>query len=294
MVNLTSLTLYFNSAGNVGKLLDFFESAPRLHEILLFHVTLISGGENGRLVSLDHLKRMDIVDYGPTSILLDHLVIPVGAKLTTELHSDAFIIEEHIPRSLDNLKNLCSLTEIHLDLDGSQPFVQLSGPNGQLHMMAWYIDTSWLFGSLVRFDTSKTERLIITSSSPPSRDPPYRALLLMKNLRTLVLSRWSGLCAFVDALNPNTNPSEEVVCPLLEELVFTFCFGEDVKGLGIQTVAEMAAARASRGAKLRTVKYQAGPSLVDVLELRKHVLHVESIPVVDVYDDASDCSDEED
>jgi hypothetical protein len=195
MVNLTSFTLYFASAGDVGKLLDFFESAPRLRKIDLFHVTLISGGENGRLVSLDHLKRMDIVDCGPTSILLDHLVIPVGAKLTMELDSGAFIIEEHIPRSLDNLKNLSSLTEIHLDLDGSYPSIRLSGPNGQLHIMAGHIDTSLLFGSLARFDTSKAERLIITSSSPLSRDPPYRALLLMKNLRTLMLSRCAATYA---------------------------------------------------------------------------------------------------
>jgi hypothetical protein len=70
--------------------------------------------------------------------------------------------------------------------------------------------------------------------------------------------------------------------------------GEDVEELDIQAVAEMAAARASRGAKLRTVEDQAGLGLVDSLELRKHVLHVEYVPVVDVYDDASDSSDEED
>jgi hypothetical protein len=162
-------------------------------------------------------------------------------------------------------------------------------------MMAGKIDTSLAFESLARFDTSKTERLIIGSSSPLSRDPPYRALLHMKNLRTLMLSRCSGLCAFVDALNPNTSPSKEVVCPSLEELIFTFRVGEeDVEELDIQAVVEMAAARASRGAKLRTVKDQAGLGLVDSLELRKHVLHVESVPVVDVYDDASDRSDEED
>jgi hypothetical protein len=85
MVNLTSFTLCHASAGDLGKLLDFFESAPRLRKIDLFVVTMISGGENGRLVSLDHLKRMDIAYCGPTSILLDHLMIPVGAKLTTEL-----------------------------------------------------------------------------------------------------------------------------------------------------------------------------------------------------------------
>jgi hypothetical protein len=301
MVNLTSLSLYHTSAGDFGRLLDLFEGAPRLCEIALFLAALIFGGENGRLVSLDHLKRMDIIECGPTSILLNHLTIPVGAKLTTQPDSHNLIIEDHIPRSLDNLKNLSGFTKIDLYLHGFRPYVRLSGPNGQLCMVAGKVDpTSLVFESLVRFDTSRIERLRIDSISPLSRDPPYRALLPMKNLRTLVLSRCNGLCAFMDALNPNASPSEDVVCPSLEELILIFHIGEEgveedvEEEFDIQTVIEMAAARASRGAKLRTVKDQAELDSMDVLELRKHVLHVEYGPEVDVYDDGSDCSDEED
>ena len=140
------------------------------------------------------------------------------------------------------------------------------------------IDTSLALESLARFDTSKTKRLKIDSIDAPFRDSAYRALLGMKNLRTLVLSRCSGLlCVFMDALNPNTGSLKEVVCPLLEELVFVLRVRrdfeeEDGEEFDMGTVIEMAAARASRGARLRIVKNQAELDLVDVVELRKHVL----------------------
>ena len=296
MVNLTSFALEFSSTGNFGQLLDFFESAPRLCEIYLLFTTPVSGGGNGRLVPLDHLKKMDITACGPTSVFLNHLVIPVGAKLETGPGSDGFIIEDHIPSSIDNLKNLSSITEIHLHLDGyPSPFVQLSGPDGQLRMMAGEINNAGLvFESLARFDTSKTKRLKIDGSSHQYIDPPYpyHTLLPMKYLRTLVLSRCSDIpCAFMDALNPNTSPSKEVVCPSLEELVFV---PGDVEEFDIQTVIEMATSRASRGAKLRYFKDRAELDPMDAVELRKHVLRVEYGPEVDAYDDGSDCSDEED
>ena len=79
MANLTSFTLYHASAGDFGQLPDFSESAPRLRKFGL--ATVISGGENGRLVSL---KRMDIIDCGPASAFLNHPVIPVGAELATQ------------------------------------------------------------------------------------------------------------------------------------------------------------------------------------------------------------------
>ena len=192
--------------------------------------------------------------------MFDYLVIPVGAKLISRSGSDTFIIEEHTPKSLDNLKNLSSVAEINLHLDGIHPrFIRLSGPDGQLCIMNMYIHItpSQALESLARFDTSKTKLLRIDSNSDPlSRDPPYRAPLPMKNLRTLVLSRSTGLlCAFMDVLNPNTSPSKEVVCPLLQELTFVRRPQRGLGGRGeekfdIQTMIEIAAARASTGAKL--------------------------------------------
>ena len=141
------------------------------------------------------------------------------------------------------------------------------------------VDTSLALDSLARFDTSKTKRLKVDSINAPSRDSAYRVLLGMKNLYTLVLSRCSRLlCAFMDALNPNTRPSKEVVCPLLEELAFFLRIWrnaeEDDEEFDMGTVIELAATRASRGVKLGIVKDQAKLDLVDVMELRKQVLHV--------------------
>jgi len=295
MVNLTSFKLSSSSAGNFGKLLDFFESAPHLRNIDLLYTTLVPGGENGRSILLDHLEKMEIIDCGPTSILLDHLVIPVGAKLVSKSSSGAF--EDRVPRSLDNLKNLASVAKIHLHLDEFQPrFVRLSGPHGQLCIMSMrtIIPPNLAFESLARFDTSKTKRLRIDSSSGPlSRDLPYRALLPMENLRILVLSRCTGLlCAFMDALNPNTSPSKEVICPSLEEVVFVLHFLEDdEEEFDMQAVIEMTAARAARGAKLGTIKDKAELDPADVLELRKHVLHVKYGSEVDLREVGKDDSD---
>ena len=117
----------------------------------------------------------------------------------------------------------------------------------------------------------------------------------MKNLRTLALSRFTDLsCAFMDILNPNTSPSREVVCPCLEELVFIRppgSFNGDGKKFDMRTVIEMVAARASRGAKLGTVRDQARLDPADVLELRKHVSHVEYGHEVALYEDGSDSGD---
>ena len=154
--------------------------------------------------------------------------------------------------------------------------------------------TSLAFESLARFDISRTERLNVYSCIPLSRDPAYRTLLLMKDLRTVVLCRSSGLPrAFMDALNPNTNPPKEVVCPSLEELSFVLHIQGCVEEFDVQAVIEMAAARASRGAKLRTVRDQVELDPRDVLELRKHVLHVKHGQEV-VYDGGNNHSDEDD
>jgi len=289
MANLTSFTLDCSPVGDFGGLLDFFESAPRLRNIDLRFTTLVSC-ENGRLVSLDHLEKMEILVCGPTSIFLDHIMIPAGAKLVIQTGQNTSIIEDHIPRSLDNFKNLSSIAKIGLCLDVFlSPFIRLSGPDGELNIMIAHIDIHLVFGSLDRFDTSKTERLRIDCSSGPlSRDPPYRALLAMRNLRTLVLSRSTGLShTFMNILNPNTSPSKEVVCPSLEELVLVRRpwgnFDDDgEEAFYMRAVIEMAAARASRGVKLGTVKDQAKLDPVDVLELKKHVSYVEYGPEVDV------------
>jgi hypothetical protein len=288
MVNLTSFELCFTMYEvSVQQLLDFFESAPRLQTIELLHATPTSGAQNGRLVSLACLKSMDITGDGSPSLLLNHLIIPVGARLMTYNASlSGPLTENLLPKSLDNLRNLSNFTDIHLHIDGEDPDMRFSGPNGQVHMFIPPQDNATLvLESLARFDTSKTERLQIGYGYSPSSDPPYRALLPMNHLRTLTLSHCTSPDIFIHALDPIMSPSGDVICPRLEDLILVLDL--DGETLDIKNVIEMAAARASRGAKLKSIRIAGqDPSVeIDVLELRKHVSHVE-------YKDI-DASDEE-
>ena len=87
-INLTSLTLFLTSPNktSVRHLLDFLEGA-----IELGLATLTSNTQNGRLVPLKCLERMYINSSGPVSLLLDHLLIPVGARLRTRVHCPGII-----------------------------------------------------------------------------------------------------------------------------------------------------------------------------------------------------------
>jgi hypothetical protein len=299
MVNLTSFILSDMPPGEVsaGQVLGFFEAAPHLREAEFHSTTLAADAQNKRLVSPTCLERMELIDCDSSSLLLNHLLIPAGTELTIQAESLGSLIEDHLPRSLDNLRNLSNFTTIQLRLDRWSPRIRFSGPNGQVSMIAAAhgIDPACLvLESLARFDTSKTERLKIKRGDPLSSDFPYRAFLPMKDLRTLTLCRCVKPDTFISALYPNTSSSEAVVCPKLVELALVLrADGEvfDIKG-----IIGVAAARASMGAKLKSVRIvgQDGFVETDVLELKKHVLRVEYGPEVDGTDDSSDGSYEED
>ena len=116
MINLTSFTLAYASPCklSIGQFLDFIESAPRLRIVHLRFATLTHDAQYGRLVSPAHLKEIVISGRGPPSLLLNHLVIPVGAELITQVEFDAPVIEDHLPKSLDNLRNFSDFTTIEL------------------------------------------------------------------------------------------------------------------------------------------------------------------------------------
>ena len=281
MVNLTSFTLghMLSDVVSIKCLLDFFESAPHLRTVELRSATPTSGAQNGRLVSLACLDKMEIYGSEPPSLLLDHLLIPAGAKLATMSSFRGPPVEVNLPRSLDNLRNLSNFTKIGIHVDDVVSRMQFTGPNGEvlLESMATVVDiTSLVLESLSRFDTSNTQWLRIFCSNPPSRDSPYRTLLPMENLRTLTLVQYTYPDTFIHALHPGLNHSSDVVvCPKLEELAIT-PLAETV--FDTKSMIVMAAARASRGAKLRTVRIACSRGDLrprDVLELRKHVLHVE-------------------
>ena len=141
--------------------------------------------------------------------------------------------------------------------------------------------------SLFWFDTSMAERLRIDYSNPPSSNLSYRALLPMKRLRALSLSHCADPDMFIRTLDPSMNSSEVVVCPKLEELVLVLRGDRDAN------VIDMTAARASRGAKLMSVRIigQDKSVQIDVLEPRKNVLHLEYGPGDGVVGEDIDTSD---
>jgi len=304
MINLTSFTLRRMTYGDLSvcNILDFFESAPNLCNIELYSITPTSGVQKGRLVLLGHLKRM-VIEGGPPSLLLDYLLIPAGAELTStggDLFGTDF--EDLLPESFDNLGNLSDFTEIRLYVYGTLPRLQFSGPNGKLCLVpaTLLFDTTIpALSSLAEFDTSKTERLEIVGGRSKFEDYLYQALLPMENLRVLTLSRCEDISSFAQALRPRMGSSEVMVCPKLEELVLVPSTEGEVFNIG--DVVDVVTARASRGAKLRTVRMVGrwGLDERDVSGLKKHILSVEFSPGVRAegddgyYGDSGDESDDD-
>jgi hypothetical protein len=281
MVNLASITLAYMSwdEDSIEQLFNFFESVPYLRKVNLYSATSISDAQNERLVSLPCLERTEITGGGLVSRLLDHLLIPVGAHLIIEVDLS---IEDYPPRYFDNLRNFPNFTDIHLRVDWDRTQMRFSGPNGQVTMIPRSFrddKTSLVLESLSKFDTSKVERLKIDRGYSPSSDPPYQTLLRIEHLRTLTLHHCASPHIFVHALHPTMSSSGTVVCPELEELVIMLVG----RTLDVRSVIEVAAARASRGAKLKSVRIIGQPTFarIDVLELKKHVLDVECGPEVD-------------
>ena len=134
MANLTSFTLAHTQTVSTNHLLDFFEGAPRLREVELRSVNPTPGGENGRLVSLACLKRMDVTGGGPPSVLLGHLLIPAGARLMIQRDLGSSLVRDYLPRSLDNLRNFSDFTTIRLYINVSYPRIVFSGPNGRVNI----------------------------------------------------------------------------------------------------------------------------------------------------------------
>jgi hypothetical protein len=282
MANLTSFSLGYVTEPRVSveQFLDFFESAPRLLDIDLTFSAPSSGARNGRLVSLAHLRKLYVYGYQSPPLLLEHLLIPAGAKMTTEMLSlPGPRIEDHLPRSLDNLRNLSNFTKIRLHfkhIEHSYVGIQFSGPNGQVCMISMSSRdeaTRLVPRSLDVFDLSKTESLEILNSYPLSGDL-HQKLLSMTSLRTLRLSLCKDLHLFILALGHDPNSMDPIPCPKLERLVF-----RTEERFDIERMVEVASARASGGAPFKSVRITNLGELVSwegLMKLRKHVLHVEN------------------
>ena len=276
MVNLTSLVLVNMSQPSVKQLLNFFEGAPHLCEVELHSTSPSHDAQDGQLVSLGSLKSMRINGSGQHSLLLDHLLIPVGACLEVEVALPSPSIGNCPPKFFNNLRNLLNFTTIQLLNSGMlRSRVEFGGPNGQVIMYpnVFQPNTPCLaLGSLDLFDTSNAKRLEVRYGDSPTRDSPHQSLLPMEDLHTLVLHQYNQPYTFIDALDPSMSLSGILVCPKLEELII-----EGGEMLDPAKVVGMAAARALRGVKLRLIRITRLDKFgeVDVFELRKHVSHVE-------------------
>ena len=285
MANLTSFALDRIPPGEISitQFLDFFESAPHLSEIGIYSTTPNPGVQNGRLVSLACLKRIEINDSGPPSIFLDHLLIPVGAELVLEADLLNSLVGDFFPRSLDNLRNLSNFTALKLIVHVSCLYMSFHGPNGQVTVVPTVPqghETRLAFGSITQLDTSRTERFRIGNANILLSDVVHQALLPLRELRVLILCRCYNLCIFIHALRPGMSSPEVTVCPKLEELVLILRDGRE-EGIDIKWITEMAEARASRGKKLKAVRITDSwntPNPEDMLELGKHVGHVKYAP----------------
>jgi len=285
MVNLTSFTLSYTMSGDssVGRLLDFFESAPRLCDIRLHFATPIFDSQRGRLVTLGCLKRMEILGGASPSLFLDHLMIPVGAKLAVD--------------ALDPLRSLGSLWEIsdfRIDVHVREncPGIRFGGPNGRISVIPAIprAITCRVLESLAQLDPQKVERLKLVGGDlmQQGRCVVYRVLYPMKRLRALTISHCENLSRFIPYLD------DVNMCPKLEELTFD----ASIEGgkFDIWRMIRMVETRASMLVKLKSVRIVSRDIFVRAvaLQLKQHVPHVECSPSATLVSDDMDSSDEGD
>jgi hypothetical protein len=130
---------------SVTRLLDFFEQAPVLRKIILYHAfPETSDAPQGRIVSLPHLKLLHITAWPVHSILLNHLSIPPGASLILESDGDGKSpISAYLPSTSSNLGNLSHITSINLRCEPNIS-LRLEGSTGGLYMrdLHWVDDAA--------------------------------------------------------------------------------------------------------------------------------------------------------
>ncbi|KAF9783724.1 hypothetical protein BJ322DRAFT_1066807 [Thelephora terrestris] len=279
MKNLTSfgLTSVEQPTLSLGQFLDFFESAPSLSEVRLTSAAPTFGTQDGRLVSLPHLKTLEIYGPQPPWLLLNHLVIPVGAGAIIHSYSTVPQIDKLLPSSLSNFRNLSNFTKVCLDFTDFPPSMQFAGPNG---LGRFVLDpgpgpTHLVTRHLARFDTSNTQCLEIRGAGLVANEL-YQAIRSMANLRTLIISLYPGPPVFLPGLGFALFSDGVVACPKLEE--FVYC----VPAFDIGEIVTFAAGRASRGVPFKSVEVIVfgEPVPTEAIaelqkELQKHVSRVE-------------------
>ena len=274
MNNLTSFALGFVSQPTVsiGQILDFFESAPRLTDVNLLSAAPTLGAQEGRSVSLSHLKRLNICGSQPPSLLLDHLIIPVGAQALIALDSVDHI-DDVLPRSPNNFQNLSNISEISLQFRSFNTCMRFTGPNGTFGVGSRFgpDPTRLVTCALERFDTSCAQRLEIEDDGRITNEL-HEAIRSMANLRTLKISCFDDSPFSLLDLSLALASDGEIACPKLEKLIYHVSGVFDVGDL-----VDFVAARASRGVPLKSVEVVSSEEPISTEEaavLQEHVSHV--------------------
>ena len=276
MNNLMFLTLAFlpQSTVSLGQVLDFLESAPRLWRVTLTSATPTLEVQDGRLVSLSHLRKLQISGPQPPFLLLNHLVIPAGAEVTITSNSRSPQIDDLFPRSFDNFQNLPNFNRIQFQFAPYETSMRFSGPNGGfcVESRPEPDPTRSIVNALERFDTLSTQFLVIEDDDTIT-DEIHEAIWSMTDLCTLHIYRCNDSPSFL--LDPYLALASdgEVAWPKLEELTY------HVPGVfDVGVLVDYVAARASRGVPLKSIKVISARKPVpteEVAELREHVSHVE-------------------
>ena len=261
------------------------------------------------MVSLPHLVDLTILADPPVhSILLNHLVIPTQAPLTLrfKVDGDGPPLQDFLPKKLENLKNIRSVTSVNLLFDGVGRFMRLEGPIGGLYVFGHWKDLAsfdsdrrvFKFLNHRDFALSGAQRLVITKFKHPmvariKESASYLIFLRMKALRTLTLIQCNNL-PFILALNPDQNPLKHIICPKLEEVVL---YVEKRESFNISALITMAKERASRRKKLPSITIISLGELVpgrEVFKLGEYVTSVvyrvmEEPPAWDSIPEDGDC-----
>ena len=262
-LRIVDLEYDFHEFGT-AQMLDFFESAPLLHTVLLqFPMPDSSDAPPERTVFLRHLKTFAINADPTHSVLLKHLQIPFGTHVISDfrLNKDS-PFPDHLPVESLNFRNLSRITTMNLHLEEREKCVRLSGPSGSLLVQIFtfpldigpsVIDRR-IFHSLVP-SLSKIQNFVISEHDyrrllQVGKCPIFQTLSSMNDLQMLTLINCDNR-GFIRALDPKQHPSNLVLCPKMEKLVL---FVDSPSQICVWRLVRMAKNRASRGAKLSLVK----------------------------------------
>ena len=259
MAHLTSLRLSSTAPKDltISHLLDFLESAPNLQTVRLHHALPTASTEDDRVVELSQLKSLKIIGKVGSSVLLNCLKIPSGAKLKISASEVGSVVEELLPTSLQNLGNTSKITAIRLVATAKATSIRCDGPSGTLDVHVTSVEahwTRWMLDYVLALNTSGVQLLEVTTDpSVPERNPEplsdelvLRALAGMVDLRTLGLASCEYRETFLRVLG--VRHDEAAVCPRLDELVLGSAFE------ALPQLLATAETRVLHGAQLGTVK----------------------------------------